>query len=133
MSLRREISNLGIGTDIESIDRFRNLDPVSNQLFLDKIFTKQEINYCFSKSKAAPHLAVRYSAKEAITKALNLIGRPSPGYKEIEILNNDEGIPLAQIKNEQFHNLHIYISLSHCEDKALAFAIVVEANNYGKE
>ena len=30
----------GIGTDIETIDRFRQLDPTKNELFLKKIFTK---------------------------------------------------------------------------------------------
>lgn len=131
MNIMKGIKNFGIGTDIESIDRFRKLDPVSGNLFLNKIFTKNELEYCFSKEKASPHLAVRYAGKEAVVKALGSMGKVNPNYKDIEILNNENGVPVARINNKGFRDLQVYLSLSHCKNKAIAFAMVTEVNYYG--
>lgn len=120
--------NFGIGTDIESIDRFRRLN-IKNNPFLNRAFTKKEIDYCFSKKEHAHHLAARYCGKEAVVKALNSMGKPSPDYKKVEILNNELGIPLVNISDEGYKNLKVHLSLSHCEDKAIAFAVVIELKN----
>lgn len=116
---------LGIGTDIEDISRFKKLDRVKNSRFLNKIFTEDELNYCFLKEKAASSLAARYAGKEAVVKAIASIGKRIIDYKEIEILNNNIGVPLVRIKNKKIKNLKVTISLSHCKDKAIAFAVIV--------
>jgi|SRR3989338_9277138 len=120
------IKNLGVGTDIESIDRFRALDLENDKAFFDKVFTKKELDYSFSKKKPAHHLAARYVGKEAVIKALNSIGRENLDFKKVEISNNESGAPVAKINDAAYSNLKVYISLSHCEDKAIAFAIVME-------
>lgn len=125
----KRIRKFGIGTDIENIDRFRKLDFVNNNAFLNKIFTKYELEYCFSKGKAASHLAVRYAGKEAVIKALSSIDKINLSYREIEILNNENGVPIVRINNVCFHNLKVSLSLSHCNDKAIAFAVVIEVNH----
>ncbi len=117
---------IGIGTDIENIARFSSLQKIKSQLFFKKIFSKKELNYCFSKKNPAQHLAARFAAKEAVTKALEKFNIKSPDYNWIEIINNQNGAPTATIHNPDFNNLQIHISLSHCKDKALAFAIVAE-------
>lgn len=120
------LKNFGIGVDIESIERFNRPEIINNKLFLSKIFTKKELNYSFSKKKPAPHLAARYAGKEAIFKALTSIGKSNLNYKRLEIFNNKKGVPEAKINNAGFNNLHVRISLSHCNDKAIAFAAVME-------
>lgn len=119
------IKYLGIGTDIEDIRRFEKLDRVKNSRFLNKIFTENELNYCFLKEKAASSLAARYAGKEAVVKAIASIGKRIIDYKEIEILNNNIGVPLVRIRNKKIKNLKVNISLSHCKDKAVAFAVVI--------
>ncbi len=131
--MMKGIKNFGIGTDIESIDRFRKIDPINNNSFLNRIFTKGELEYCFSKEKASSHLAVRYAGKEAVVKALSSIGKVNPNYTDIEILNIENGVPVATINNTGFHNLQVYLSLSHCKDKAIAFAIVMEVNYFEED
>jgi holo-[acyl-carrier protein] synthase len=126
MKLIKQINKFGIGTDIESISRFIDLD----KSFLKKIFTKHEIEYCFSKQNIAPCLAARYAGKEAVVKALSSIGISNMNYKQIEILKNAKGIPTVRINNIDFNNLVIYISLSHCNNKAISFAIVMEADRH---
>lgn len=122
-------NNVGIGTDIESIERFEKLDYVHNSSFLNRIFTKNELEYCFSKGRAAPHLAARYAGKESIAKALTSMGKTHVSYKAIEILNNENGVPTVRINNLGFRNLLAYVSLSHCKDKAIAFAVLIDVNH----
>ena len=120
----QEFKSLGVGTDIEDIDRFKNLNRDENSNFLNKIFTEKELDYSFSKGKPYQHLAARYAGKEAVVKALSSVGKKNIDYKDIEILNEDTGIPRVSLNNNDFNGLKIKISLSHSDDKALAFAVV---------
>ena len=52
------------------------------------------------------------------------MGKTSIDYKDIEITNNKNNVPMVKINNKTLNNLKIKISLSHCEDKAIAFAVV---------
>ena len=124
------IGILGIGTDIESIDRFREM-KLSDNPFLNKAFTKNELDYCLSKENPAPHLAARYAGKEAVIKALNGAGKSNAGCEGIEILNNPDGTPIVRLHDNNPNKLKVLISLSHCEDKALAFAVVMQVSDNG--
>jgi len=117
-------SEFGIGVDIEDIKRFRKTDIANNKQFLDKIFTKKELDYCFSKTKPGQHLAARYAGKEAVVKALCSLGKKSIDYKNIEITNNKYSVPMVKINNKVLDSLTIKMSLAHCEDKAIAFVVV---------
>ena len=113
------MENIGFGVDIENINRFKNLDINKDNIFLKKIFTKNELNYCFSKKEPAQHLAVRFVAKEAVIKAINSLSKRKIVLKEIEIINDINGVPLVDLKG-----YNVKISLSHCKDKAIAVAIL---------
>lgn len=119
----QELKNLGVGTDIEDISRFKDLDRDKDRVFLNKIFTEKELDYSFSKARPYQHLAARYAGKEAVIKALSRIGKNGIGYKEIEISNDGRGLPRVDLEREQ---LNIHISLSHSNDRALAFAVIVK-------
>ena len=122
----KPLKNFGIGVDIESIERFSRPEVINNKLFLNRIFTKRELKYCFSKKNPAQHLAARYAGKEATFKALSSIGKPNPNHKFLEIFNNKNDIPKVKISDTKFNKLHVYLSMSHCDDKAIAFAAVME-------
>jgi len=113
-----------VGVDIENIDRFKIHVRMENNSFLSKIFTVKELEYCYSKSNPAVHLAARYSGKEAVIKALTSIDALIPEYNHIEILNNGRGVPVVSINEEGFDNYKFNISLSHCDDKVVGFAVV---------
>jgi holo-[acyl-carrier protein] synthase len=113
----------GIGVDIENIGRF-NRAHASKRNFLRKIFTEKELDYCYSKGNALPHLAVRFSGKEAVVKALSSVGIYNVPYYDIEIINGPDGSPSAKIQRKGFGNITISISLSHSSDSCIAFAIV---------
>lgn len=115
----KKINDFSIGVDIESATRFKGLQKTRSSHFLAKIFTKAELDYCFSKKASWPHLAARFAAKEAILKAVSPLSKNVPALNEIEITNNAKGVPTASLKG-----YNIKISLSHCEALALAFAVV---------
>jgi holo-[acyl-carrier protein] synthase len=116
---------LGIGIDIECISRFRTEFRGRLDESLSRIFSAEELDYCFSHQDYAPHLAARYCAKEAMTKALTSIGIGKLKYNEIEVHNDKENVPAVRIRREGLPALRSFLSLSHCEDKALAFAVVI--------
>jgi len=115
---------MGIGIDIETIERFEGEAMSRNGSFVSKIYTEAEIEYSFSKKNPSQHLAARYAGKEAVIKACSSIGIQIINYKEIEILNNEQGVPLVKTHNEKINALDIKVSLSHCTDKAIAFALI---------
>jgi len=119
---------ISVGTDIVSINRFNEFSKSKDNSFLTKYFSKDELEYCFSKEKVEPHLAARFAGKEAIIKALYSHNLNPVLYNQIEIINDNNGVPLAKIKIKGYEQLKISISLSHCEDKAIAFAIIYGEN-----
>jgi holo-[acyl-carrier protein] synthase len=118
------MENVCLGVDIENISRFKDIHKIKDKRFLDKIFTQIEIDYCFKKIKPEQHLAVRFAAKEAIIKACNSICNNILSFGDIEIVNNDNGIPLVHIKKNEFSSMDIKLSLSHNNDNAIAFVLI---------
>jgi len=104
-----------VGVDIEDVNRFK-LDYKKNINFFKRVFTKKELDYCFSKPKPEQHLAARFAAKEAIIKIMG----SDIFFGDIEILNKKD-VPYVKLKNNKNK---ILLSLSHCNDKAIAFAVL---------
>ena len=119
------MSGIGIGVDIEDIERFNKLDFKKDKLFFDRVYTQREMEYCRSKLNPYPHLAVRFAGKEAVIKVISGLGKKI-SLNEIEILNDANGIPIVTMINKKFSNIRVIISLSHCKDKAIAFAVAME-------
>lgn len=110
-----------IGVDIEEIKRFKN----KSQRFLDRIYTKNEQEYCLSKLNPESHLAVRFCAKEAVTKALNSLNIKQPQHNKIEVYHDNNGCPQINLISNEYKGLKIDISLSHDKTKAIAFVTIV--------
>jgi len=113
----RFFEEVNIGVDIENIGRFNGL----TKEFLERVYTAKEISYCLSKSNPAQHYAGRFAGKEAVIKVLSGFGIKTD-YCEIEIANNAGGAPMVTPKRE-YGGIDILISISHCDDKAIAFAL----------
>lgn len=115
------------GTDIIEIDRIKNSIEDKGNLFLSKIYTKAEIEYCESRKNAKyQHYAGRFAAKEAIFKAIseNLNDKYEITWTDVEIINDKNGKPKVCFLNEKF-NIQCEISISHCKTYATAMAIIL--------
>jgi len=108
---------MNIGIDIVEVHRIGRL--IKDKHFLARVFTPEEIRYCSKKKNADQHFAVRFSAKEAVWKALK---KKNFGLKDIGVSNLPEGKPEAVIKGKRRRDIDI--SLSHTAEYAVAVAIV---------
>jgi len=114
---------IGIGVDIEKINRFESTKITNTVSFLNRVFTQKELDYCFSGQTSAQRLAGRFACKEAIFKAVSIFGEKKLAYREIHIINGRNGIPNANIQREDYRDVNIIFSLSNTKELVIAFAI----------
>ena len=118
----------GIGIDIIEIDRIQKSIERFGEHFLAKVFTQVEIDYASSKVIPYQHYAVRFAAKEAIAKALSTSKNKGFQWKEIEIYNENNGLPrvnlYGKVKDILGDDKELKISLSHSDNLATCVAIV---------
>ncbi|CCB88717.1 holo-ACP synthase [Simkania negevensis] len=116
----------GLGSDIIEIERIRQTINRHGSHFFKKVFTEQEIDYCLKHQDPALSFAGRFSAKEAIAKALGTGFGKHVSFSDISIENDENGRPYPIFSdrfNEFFDSPQILISISHCKLCAMAVAI----------
>lgn len=119
--------NFKIGVDIIEIERVQQ--SIESDRFCERVFTKNEIDYCESqKAQKAQHYAARFSAKEAVFKAISelLSNKYDIEWKDIEIINDKNGRPQVNILKTDLRDKvkSIDISISHCKTYAVANVLV---------
>jgi holo-[acyl-carrier protein] synthase len=116
----------GLGSDIVELARIREVMAEKGQRFLDKVLTKGEKEYCKQYSDAAPHVAGRFAAKEAVVKALGCGFGAEVAFLDIEILKDEKGKPtvfLSEKVKAHFDEPIMHISITHSREHAFAVAI----------
>ena len=125
------VNALGIGVDLVEIARIKGLLEKHKVSFLHKVFTEEEQAYCFEKKDPSPSLAVRFAAKEAVSKAFGCGIGQELDWKSVGVHTSRTGQPsiILDSKGQQLllkHKAtHVLISLSHTASYAQAFAILV--------
>ncbi len=120
----------GIGTDIIEVDRIRNAS-MRNKRFLEKIFTGDEIAYCRQKKNAYIHYASRFAAKESVFKSLGIKINGYNFFREIEILNQDNGAPFVVLHGQMLDFFKknelkdIKVSISAVKSYAISYALTL--------
>src|SRR5205807_1344688 len=121
---------LGVGIDIIEVARIRASHEKFGERFLNRILRAAEIAYSLSHKSPAPHLAARFAAKEAISKAFGTGIGKHLGWQDMEILRKDSGEPFVVLYAgglallEQRGALRVHISLSHTQAHATAVAVL---------
>ncbi|MCB0732363.1 MAG: holo-ACP synthase [Ignavibacteriae bacterium] len=123
----------GIGIDIIEIERIKSSVEKFGNIFLNKIYTKTELDYCLQKKNKYQHLAARFAAKEAIAKALATGWSKGFKWKDIEIFNEVSGMPNVKLHGylEKFlgSEKSLKITMSHSEHYVTCFAIIYSNNS----
>ena len=114
---------IGTGVDITEVRRLRQAVDKWGDEFLNRVFTKEELENAKTRGSLYQHLAGRFAAKEAIFKAL---GNAKLGWKEVQILNDKEGKPFCRILSAKGKGVEVHISISHVKSYATAIAIVTK-------
>ena len=121
---------LGLGNDIIEIQRVRESYELHGEKFLNRLFSKAEQEYCLQFKDPFPRLAARFSAKEAIVKALGVGFGEEIAWLDIEISKDSKGKPLVSFSdkiNKNFNNPVVLLSISHCNAYAATTAIWVSS------
>ena len=116
---------LHTGVDIIEIGRIRGIVERWGERFLNRVYTKEELEFCRGSSG---RLAMRFAGKEAVMKALGT-GAKGVGWKEIEILSERSGKPTVQLYGKALNKAtslgikSLAISLSDSKENAIAFVV----------
>ncbi len=116
-----------IGTDIVDVARIRELVNSHPDRFIARTYTPNEQSYCREKANPEIHFAGRFAAKEAIKKALMTSGIKNPiRWTDMEIIADENGAPVINLNGERFETLQCKVSISHTNEIAIAFAVVIK-------
>src|SRR5690606_16960785 len=120
---------VGLGTDIVECLRIAQMIERHGELFIGRVYTDHEIEYCSTRKAATQHYAGRWAAKEAVLKALGTGWRRGISWRDVEVCNLASGAPTialhagARDVAEGQGIARVHISISHARSHAIAYAI----------
>ncbi len=124
-------SVIGIGTDIVEVSRIDEMIQRHETTFLERVYTRAEIDYCAGRKAAAQHFAGRWAAKEAALKALGTGWARGIHWTEIEVRNDPGGQPRLELAGAARRYAddqgirEMKISISHCNSFAVASVVAI--------
>ena len=124
------MSVLGIGVDLVECARIERSLERFGEKFLHRVFTDGEIAYSMSMKFPARHLAARFAAKEAVSKAFGTGIGKAMGWRDIDVRKKPSGEPFLVFSGsaqELAVNRGItsaLITLSHTEHHATACIVL---------
>ena len=125
------MKTLGIGVDIVQNSRIKK--SITNEKFLLRIFTNDEINKSKKIKNKTAFFSKRFAAKEAFSKALGTGFRETLNFKDISVINDKLGKPsffiTKKIKNLikkrfKINSFNFFLSISDEKKYSIAFVII---------
>jgi holo-[acyl-carrier protein] synthase len=126
------MSVLGIGVDLVECARIEHSIKRFGDRFLNRVFTAGEIEYSKSMKYPARHLAARFAAKEAVSKAFGTGIGKAMGWRDIDVRKKPSGEPFlvltggAEKLAMQRGVKNLLITLSHTDHHAMAVIVLEE-------
>ena len=121
---------LGTGIDIIEVARIASSLEKFGDRFVNRILLPDELAYCRLHRNPAPFIAVRFAAKEAISKAFGTGIGAALGWRDMEIRRKESGEPFVVLhgRGQELFAARgakqLLVSLSHTEHYAAATAIL---------
>ncbi len=122
---------IGIGTEIIECLRIARLIDRHGELFINRVYTAEEIRYCRSRRQATQHFAGRWAAKQAVLKALGATWQRGLSWRDIEIRPAPGRRATVAVRGairdlvQQQKVAQLLVSVSHCHTHAMACAVAV--------
>ncbi|MGI6452185.1 MAG: holo-ACP synthase [Syntrophomonadaceae bacterium] len=122
-----------VGVDLVDVKRLQRVVDRTPRI-LHRVFTEQELHYCFSQKNPYPSLAARFAAKEAVKKLIPACAARIC-FKNTEIVRDAYGGPQIVLHGntrELFRQNSITaltVSLSHTEYQAIAVVTAVKGSD----
>jgi holo-[acyl-carrier protein] synthase len=123
------MSLIGTGIDIVECLRIAQMIEKHGELFITRVYTDHEIEYCSARKAATQHYAGRWAAKEAVLKALGTGWRRGISWRDIEVRNDAKGAPTVQLRGGAHDVMaaarigKLHVSISHCRSFAVAYVV----------
>ena len=122
---------VGVGTEIVECGRIGRMIQEHGELFLERVFTADEIRSCQRRKDVTEQFAARWAAKEAVLKCLGGAWTREVAWPELEVRSEPEAAPqvllhgAAKDRAQQLRVAEIHLSLAHCRTYATACAVAV--------
>ena len=122
---------IGNGVDIVKNSRIKKL--ISNKKFIQRIYSRSEINFSKKTRNKGAYFAKRFAAKEAFVKSLGTGFRNGINFKDISVVNTSFGKPKILLNNKikkiidkkfKLNKFKIFLSLSDEKKYSIAFVII---------
>ena len=122
---------LGIGVDI--VDNKRIQKSLKNKLFINRIFSKREIEKSTKIKNKISYFSKRFAAKESLSKAIGTGFKDGLNFKDIQILNDKIGKPYYLLdkklknfikKKKKLKDFILFLSISDEKNYSVAFTII---------
>jgi len=110
---------IGVGVDIVKVVRVKKIVEEWGDVFLNRIFSKEELDSFYRGKIYYQQIAGRFAAKEAIMKAIPQ--RYGIWFKDIIILHHPDGAPYCKFTKDV--GIKIFISITHIEEYAIACVV----------
>ena len=125
------IKIIGNGVDIVKNSRIKKL--ISNKKFIQRIYSRSEINFSKKIINKEAYFAKRFAAKEAFVKSLGTGFRNNINFKDISVVNTPYGKPKILLNSKikkiidkklKLNKFKIFLSLSDEKKYSIAFVII---------
>ena len=122
---------IGNGVDIVKNSRIKKL--ISNKKFIQRIYSRSEINFSKKIRNKGAYFAKRFAAKEAFVKSLGTGFSNGINFKDISVVNTSYGKPKILLNNKikkiidkkfKLNKFKIFLSLSDEKKYSIAFVII---------
>lgn len=132
----RDLEFIGVGADLCEINRMQGLYSKWNDKIAARILSEDEFNLWIAKNRSIPFLAKRWAGKEAVVKAIGVGFAKGLRWREVSILNDENGKPIVEFLGQtkallqcQQQYIHCYISLADEQPAALGFCVAVKVTD----
>lgn len=119
---------IGVGSDIVSIDRIREIYEKQSWVFVHRVLGRRELEYFAqifdNREMSVSYLARRFAAKEAALKAFGTGITPELDLRDIQVLNDYRGAPELVVDKPGLFRHRSHITISDNQRDAVAFVIL---------
>ena len=121
---------LSAGIDLVEVGRIRDSLERLGERFARRILCPAEYEYCFSHTDPSTHVAARFAAKEAVSKAFGTGIGTELGWLDIEVIRLESGSTQVRLQGagtqlmERRSAKIIHLNLTHTAQYASAVAIL---------
>ena len=122
-----------IGTGVDIVENFRIKKSIANNIFLKRVFTKEEILNSKKIKNKVSYFAKKFAAKEAFVKSLGTGFRNELNFKDISVTKDKLGKPSFLITNKiknlikerfKINSFNFFLSISDEKNYSIAFVIL---------